>query len=71
MYLGYKCKKCDNTEEFEEINVVKTYIALENGYCNHQTSDEFFYKENVVCLKCGATKDDNDVEDKSDRGREE
>lgn len=58
----YKCKKCNNVTEFEEINVMKTYIRQdEDGECRHYTTDEFFYRENVICLECSSTLEDGDV----------
>lgn len=51
----YLCKKCGNTIEFEEINIIKTYVNQDNK----MTSDEFFYRENVICLECQSTMEDN------------
>lgn len=58
----YKCNKCGNIKEFEEQNVIKTYICQEQGKVK-DTSDEFFYREDVVCLECGATLNDKDIID--------
>lgn len=58
----YKCIKCNNVKEFEEINVVKTYISQnKQGEVDNYVSDEFFYRENVVCLECSSTMEDGDV----------
>ncbi|MGL5328220.1 MAG: hypothetical protein ACRDD7_03055 [Peptostreptococcaceae bacterium] len=58
----YKCIKCNNVKEFEEINVVKTYMRQnETGEVDHYISDEFFYRENVVCLECLSTMEDGNV----------
>lgn len=53
----YKCIKCNNTEHFEEVNVIKTYVNQKED----RTSDEFFYRENVICLECDSTMEDGDV----------
>ena len=55
----YKCNKCENEVEFEEINVIKTYINQEIEFKGDK--DEFLYRENVVCLKCEGTMGDGDV----------
>ena len=57
----YKCKKCNNITEFEEQNVIKTYIEQNNAGDICFTSDEFFYREDIICLECGATYNDKDV----------
>ena len=41
----YQCKKCGNKIEFEEQNVIKTYINQTNGGKTENTSDEFSYRE--------------------------
>lgn len=57
----YKCLKCGNKNEFEEVNVIKTYVKLNNYGEIDQTSDEFFYRENVICLECESTLEDKDI----------
>ena len=56
----YKCNKCGNTNEFEEINVVKTYIN-QKVRDEYENNDEFFYRENVICLECEGTLEDGDL----------
>jgi len=56
----YKCNKCGNTKEFEEQNVIKTYILQDNNKIE-STNDEFFYLEDVVCLNCGSTLNDGNI----------
>ena len=58
----YKCKKCGNIENFEEQNVIKTLVCQESGKIKC-TSDEFFYREDVVCLECESTLNDGDIEE--------
>lgn len=53
----YRCIKCNNAEHFEEVNVIKTYVNQKED----RTSDEFFYRENVICLECDSTMEDGDV----------
>lgn len=55
----YKCKKCGNVTDFEEVNVIKTCINQNT----ENSSDEFFYRENVVCLNCNSTLEDGDIEE--------
>ena len=43
----YKCIKCNNIIEFEEQNVIKTYIEQNNAGDICTTFDEFFYREDV------------------------
>ena len=54
----YKCNKCGNIESFEEINVMKTYVSQGK---EEKTYDEFFYKENTICLECEATEEDGNI----------
>lgn len=56
----YKCLKCGNVNEFEEINVIKTYIC-QNSENDIDSEDEFFYRENVICLNCNSPMDDGMV----------
>lgn len=58
----YRCNNCGNISEFEEINVIKTYINQDNKeVSNIHNIDEFFYRENVICLECECTMEDEDV----------
>lgn len=57
----YKCKKCGNKIEFEEQNIIKTYINQTNDGKIENTSDKFSYREDVVCLECQSTLNDGDV----------
>lgn len=58
----YRCNNCGNISEFEEINVVKTYINQNNKEVSDiQNTDEFFYRENVICLECERTMEDEYV----------
>lgn len=60
----YKCNNCGNESEFEEQNVYKTYVKQIND-SDISTCDEFFYREDVVCLECNYTLNDGIVvEDK-------
>lgn len=56
----YKCNKCGNDKSFEEQNVIKTYIKQEQDKIK-ETSDEFFYREDVICLECESTLNDGDI----------
>lgn len=56
----YKCNKCGNEVEFEEINVIKTYIN-QNEVSVLSNNDEFFYRENVICLECESTLKDGNI----------
>lgn len=58
MSSNYYCKKCGNSRLFEEVNVFKTTVD-QTG--ENITSDEFFYRENVICLECEATLEDNEI----------
>lgn len=58
----YRCLKCGNKSVFEEINVIKTYVKLNHAGEIEETSDKFFYLENVICLECNSTKDNGDIE---------
>lgn len=60
----YKCKKCGNTTNFEEQNVVKTLVQQDVNGEIISTSDEFFYREDVVCLECGSTLNDGKIIEK-------
>lgn len=53
----YRCLKCGNRNSFEEINVYKTYISQDIN----NSSDEFFYKENVICLECNSSEEDGEI----------
>ena len=57
----YKCKKCGNNTHFEEQNVIKTLIIQNEGGEMATTSDEFYYREDVVCLTCESTLNDGDI----------
>lgn len=57
----YKCIKCGNVEGFEEQNVIKTYVKQNKDGDIISTSDEFFYLEDVICLECGGTRNDEDI----------
>jgi predicted nucleic-acid-binding Zn-ribbon protein len=59
----YKCNKCGNEVLFEEHNVIKTCVRQEYDKIVN-TSDEFFYREDVVCLECEATLNDGDITEK-------
>lgn len=62
----YKCKECGNKNEFEELNVVKTYVNQATGErIDHvnSLSEEFFYRVDVVCLQCGNTLEDGCIEE--------
>jgi len=61
--MCYKCNKCGNVNEFEEINVYKTYVNQKDS----KTSDEYFYRENVVCLECESTLEDGDITETYER----
>lgn len=58
----YKCNSCGNESEFEEQNVYKTYVKqIKDG--DISTCDEFFYREDVVCLECNSTLNDGIIEE--------
>lgn len=57
----YICNKCGNIVDFEEINVIKTHVHQDYIEKNNTTSDEFDYRENVICLNCNSTLEDGDV----------
>lgn len=59
----YICNKCGNRIEFEEVNVMKTYIKQNEvgDDISDGSFDEFDYRENVICLKCESTFEDGDV----------
>ena len=44
----YKCLTCKNECEFEEINIIKTYISQKTGV----ELDKFICREDVVCIEC-------------------
>jgi len=56
----YECK-CGNKPEFQELNVMKTYINQENE--EESGTDEFFYRADVNCLKCRGTLSDKYIEE--------
>lgn len=59
----YHCKKCGNKTQFEEQNVIKTYVKQDDKGNIKETSDEFFYREDVVCLECESTLNDGVVKE--------
>lgn len=52
----YKCKKCGNTERFDELNTIKTSVL--NG---EATGDGFIERADVICADCGATYEEGEV----------
>lgn len=57
----YKCLKCGNTKDFEEINVVRTSIRFNDDGDIKCTNDKFIRKEEVYCSQCRRTMTDRDV----------
>ena len=58
--MYYKCKKCNNISDFEEINIYKTCVHQENDEIK-STYDKYLCRENVICLECKSTFEDGDV----------
>ena len=57
----YKCKQCGNDKEFKERNCYITHLLLEDGQVV-MSNDDFEDCIEVICAKCGATSEDENIE---------